>query len=374
MAFLFALAFCLSALPLMAEEAQDKKAPQANAPKADAFIVQERKDLPVTLTYPASVKAYNKIFVVSRVTGVLEKKTFKEGQKVSQGDTLYQIEDAIYKAKADAAKAALKMSEAVLRNAQSDWQRVQRLFEQKAVSQEKRDASLSAYEQGLASVSFAKATLRQAQIDLDYTKVKAPISGFAGLKLVDLGDLVSSNPPTKLLEITQNDKVYVEFSMPMSDYKRVRSGEFSTKNGSSIKVVLERDSVPLTKEGVVDYIDASTNAKTSIVKMRALFDNADNALMAGEFVRVATKNVMQKAVMTIPQKAVLQNPLGMIVFIEENGVVGVRPVVIGNVSGQNFVLAGGALKSGDKVLVNNFFRLKPGAPVSVDKILNQQGQ
>ena len=191
---------------------------------------------------------------------------------------------------------------------------------------------------------------------------------------MDLGDLVSSNPPTKLLEITQNDKVYVEFSMPMSDYKRVRSGEFSTKNGSSIKVVLERDSVPLTKEGVVDYIDASTNAKTSIVKMRALFDNADNALMAGEFVRVATKNVMQKAVMTIPQKAVLQNPLGMIVFIEENGVVGVRPVVIGNVSGQNFVLAGGALKSGDKVLVNNFFRLKPGAPVSVDKILNQQGQ
>jgi len=104
--------------------------------------------------------------------------------------------------------------------------------------------------------------------------------------------------------------------------------------------------------------------------MRAIFDNKDNFFFFFQFVRVVTKNIIQKNIITIPQKAVLQNPLGTIVFIEDHGHVGVRPVIIGNVSGDKFVVAGGPLRSGDKVIVNNFFRLKPGGKVVVDKIIN----
>ncbi|MCD6174082.1 MAG: efflux RND transporter periplasmic adaptor subunit [Sulfurimonas sp.] len=343
-------------------------------PKADIYVVPKPTVLPITLKYPATVKAYKKVQVVARALGILEKKDFIEGQAVNKGDTLYEIEDELYKARAEAAKASLEMSSASLNNATRNWNRIKKLFSQKAVSSEKRDNALSSYEQSLAAVSLAKAQLKQAQIDLGYTKVKAPISGITGLKQVDVGNLVSYDPPSKLVEITQKEKVFVEFSAPMSDYKKIKNHIWSIKDNAPIKVTLEVDGKLLKKEGVVDFIDVNTNNQTAIVKMRAIFDNKDGFLMHGQFVRVITNNIVQNNVITIPQKAVLQNPLGTIVFIEDHGHVGVRPVVVGNVSGDKFIIAGGPLKSGDKVIINNFFRLKPGGEVVVDKTINKQGK
>jgi len=140
-----------------------------------------------------------------------------------KGELLYEIEDDIYLAQLEAAKASLEISNANLNNATREWKRIKKLFSQKVVSIEHRDTSISAYEQALATVSLAKAELKQTQINLAYTKVKAPISGITGLKLLDIGDFVTNNPPSKLLEITQNDKVYVEFSAPMSDYKKIKN-------------------------------------------------------------------------------------------------------------------------------------------------------
>ncbi len=343
-------------------------------PKADVFVVPKPTVLPITLKYPAIVKAYKKVQVVARALGILEKKNFIEGQRVNKGDILYQIEDVTYKAQVDAAKASLKMSEASLDNATRNWKRVKKLFSQKVISQEKRDNALFAYEKSLASVSLAKAELQQTQINLAYTKVKAPIGGITGLKQVDVGDLVSNDPPTKLVEITQNDKVFVDFSVPMSDYKNIKNHLWSIKDNAPMKVQLEVDGKLLKKEGIVDYIDVNTNNQTGIVKMRAAFDNKNSYLMPGQFVRIITSNIIQKNVITVPQKAVLQNPLGTIVFIEDHGRVGVRPVILGNVSGDKFIVAGGPLKSGDRVIVNNFFRLKPGGKVVADKIINKQGK
>ena len=345
-------------------------APKMPTPKADIYVVPKPTVLPITLKYPATVKAYKKVQVVARALGILEKKDFIEGQAVNKGDLLYEIEDDIYKARVEAAKASLEMSSASLNNATRNWERVKKLFTQKALSSEKRDNSLASYEQSLAAQSLAKAQLKQAQIDLGYTKVKAPISGITSLKQVDVGNLVSYDPPSKLVEITQNDKVYVEFSAPMSDYKKIKNHIWSIKDNAPIKVTLEVDGKVLKKEGVVNFIDVNTNNQTAIVKMRAVFDNRDGYLMHGQFVRVVTNNNIQKNIITIPQKAVLQNPLGTIVFIEDHGHVGVRPVVVGNVSGDKFVVAGGPLRSGDRVIINNFFRLKPGGEVLVDKTIN----
>ncbi len=339
-------------------------------PKADIYVIPKPTVLPITLEYPGTVKAYKKVQVVARALGILEKKDFREGQAVKKGDLLYEIEDDIYKARVAAAKASLEMSSASLNNATRNWERVKKLFTQKAVSSEKRDNALASYAQSLAAQSLAKSQLKQARIDLAYTKVKAPISGIIGLKQVDVGNLVSNTPPTKLVEITQKDKVFVEFSAPMSDYIKIKNHIWSIKDNAPIKVTLEVDGKVLKKEGVVDFIDVNTNNQTAIVKMRAIFDNKDGFLMHGQFVRVVTNNIIQKNIITIPQKAVLQNPLGTIVFIEDHGHVGVRPVAVGNVSGDKFVVAGGPLKSGDKVIINNFFRLKPGGEVVVDKIIN----
>lgn len=364
------IALSLLTLPLVSQA----DAPKMATPKADIYIIPAPQDLPMILKYPAEIKSFRKVSVVSRVLGLLEKKYFIEGQEVKKGDLLYKIEDDIYAAKVDAAKASVQMNQAALENATKNWGRIEKLFLSKAVSAQLRDTSLFAYEQATAAFSLAKAQLHQASIDLEYTNVKAPINGTIGIKQVDIGDLVSSNPPTKLVEISANNPVFVEFSMPLSDYANIKNGIWSLPKDSKLQVYLEIDDKPSTKIGHVDFIDVNVNKATATLQLRAVVDNSDGYLMAGTFVRVILNDIVQKDVITIPQKAVLQNPLGTIVFVEEKGHVGVKPVVIGKETSDKYIVKGGPLQSGDKVIVNNFFRLKPGAEVEVDKTINQQGK
>ncbi len=364
------IAISLLSLPLVSQA----DAPKMPAPKADIYIIPAAQDLPIILKYPAEIKSLRQVSVFSRVLGLLEKKYFTEGQKVKDGDLLYKIEDDIYTAKVDAAKASVQMNQASLDNATKNWDRIKKLFLSKAVSAQTRDASLFAYDQATASFSLAKAQLHQASIDMEYTNVKAPISGTIGLKQVDIGDLVSSNPPTKLIEISTNNPVFVEFSIPMSDYRNIKNDIWSLPQDGKLKVSLEIDDKPSTKTGYVDFIDVNVNKATATVQFRAVVDNSDGYLMAGTFVRVILNDIVQKNVITIPQKAVLQNPLGTIVFVEEKGHVGVKPVIIGNETSDKYIVKGGPLQTGDKVIVNNFFRLKPGAEVVVDKTINEQGK
>jgi membrane fusion protein (multidrug efflux system) len=356
----------IQTLSLAAPEA--KKMP---IPKADIYIVPKSQNLPIDLKYPAQIKSFQNIKVVSRVLGVLESKHFKEGQKVNQGDLLFKIEENIYKAKVDAATASVQMGKASMDNASRNWERIKKLYKSRSVSDEKRDDALLAYEQATASYAMAKAQLAQAKIDFDFTSVKAPISGIVGLKKVDIGDFVTNTPPQELTTITQNEKVYIDFSMPLSDYKNIKSGLWSLPEDSKIAVNIEINNKPTPHNGVVDFIDVNINQNTSTVKMRAIVDNNESSLMPGNFVRVALNGIVQKDVITIPQKAVLQNPMGTIVFIENEGKAEVRPVVLGKESGDKYIVAGGPLQSGDRVIVNNFFKVKPGKPLTVDKIINQ---
>lgn len=364
------LSLCASSSLVMAAG----EPPKMPAPKADAYVVPQAQVLPVILKYPAEIKSFQNVKVVSRVLGVLEEKHFTEGQKVKQGDLLYKIEDSIYKAKVDQASASVKINESALDNATHNWERARTLYDAKALSQEKRDAALTTYEQAIGSLALSRAQLQQALIDFNYTRVKAPISGTVGIKKVDIGDLVSSNPPTTLVEITQNNKVFVEFSMPLSDYTNIKSNLWVIPKEGKLPVSLEIDNKPISKVGMVDFMDANVDKNTGTVKMRAIVENEDNLLLPGSFIRIVLNDVVQTNVITIPQKAVLQNPMGKIVFIEENGHVGVRPVVLGNETGDKYIVVGGPLKSGDKVITNNFFRLKPGGEVVIDKTINEQGK
>lgn len=341
------------------------------ATKADVYIVPEASIIAIDLKYPAQINSFKQAKVYSRILGVLEEKYFEEGKVVNKGDVLFKIEDNLYQAKLDAAEASVKMGEATLNNATRSWERIQKLYSSNAVTTEQRDSTLSAYQNALASLSVSKAQLTQAKIDLDYTKVKAPISGNIGLKTVDLGNLVTANPPMELVTISQNDKVYIDFSMPLSDYENLKSGLWTMPENGKLNVEINVNGQTNKQKGVVDFIDVNIDQKTSTVKMRAIVENKDYTLMPGSFARVTVKGIEQKNVITIPQKALLQNPLGTIVFVEKDGVATVKPVIVGNESGDKFIVAGGALQSGDKVIVNNFFRIKPGAAVAIDKTINK---
>lgn len=367
------IAISVVSLLMMPSIIQANEAPKITPPKADIYVVPKAKSLPIFLKYPAQIRSFQNIKVVSRVLGVLEKKYFKEGQKVQKGDLLYTIEDNTYKARVDAAEASVKISEASLNNATMNWNRIQKLFKSKSVSDERKDTAFSDYEQAVATLSLTKAQLMQAKIDYDYTKVKAPISGIVGLKQVDIGDLVTNTPPQELTSITQNEKVYIDFSMPLSDYANIKNGLWSLPTNNHVNVNIEINNKATPYNGMIDFIDVNINQNTSTVKMRAIVDNNDSFLMPGNFIRVVLNDIVQKDVITIPQKAVIQNPLGTIVFIEKDGKATVKPVVLGHETGDKYIVGGGPLESGDKVIVNNFFRVKPGADVQVDKIINEQG-
>ena len=345
-----------------------KKAP---APKADIYIVPEVSDLKINLKYPAQIKSFQNVDVYARVQGVLQEKLFTEGTQVTKGDLLFKIEDDIYKAKADASKASVEMAQATLNNATRNWERIKKLYKSKAVSVESRDTALSEYENALASLSMSKAQFQQAQIDLNYTSVRAPISGIAGMKKVDIGNFVKDDGDSVLVKITQNDQVFLDFSMPLSDYKNIQSGLWSLPIDSKIQVAVTLNNKTTEESGVVDFIDAVIDQNTSTVKMRAIIDNPIHTLIPGNFIRVTLNGIVQKDVITIPQKALLQNPMGTMVFVENNGIASVKPVKIGKETGNNYVVTGGPLKSGDRVIVNNFFKVKPGKALSVDKIINE---
>ncbi|MCW8838536.1 MAG: efflux RND transporter periplasmic adaptor subunit [Thiovulaceae bacterium] len=365
----FGLSILLAIMPIYALASEQKQS--MPPPKADVYIVPKAKDISIDLKYPAQVKSFQNVQVHSRVLGILEKKYFKEGQSVNKGDLLYKIEDQLYKAKVQAAKASVQMSKAVLNNATRNWERISKLYKSKSVSDEQKDNALSEYENALSALALAKAQLKQAQIDFNYTLVKAPISGVVGIKKVDIGDLVISTPPSELVSITQNDKVYIDFSMPLSDYMNIKKGLWSMPADGKIKVLINLDGKDIEQIGIVDFIDANINQATSTLKMRAIVNNIKHTLIPGSFIRVTLNGIIQKNVITIPQKALLQNPMGTIVFIEEEGKAAVRPVVVGKESADKYIVAGGMVKSGDKVIVNNFFRVKPGQPLIVDKIINK---
>jgi membrane fusion protein (multidrug efflux system) len=351
--------------------AAPEKGAKQPLPKVDVYVVPKAQDLALSLNYPAQVYAAKSVKVVARVSGVLEEKYFKEGSYFHKGDKLYKIEDTIYKAQVDASKASVAQAQATLDNATRNWKRVQKLFKKRAVSVETRDNNLAAYNQALAALALAKANLNQSQIDLDYTLVKAPISGIVGIKQVDIGDYVSAAVPTTLISITQNNSVNVEFSMPLRDFMKIKNGIWNLPKNNKAEISLQLDNKSVKKIGVIDFIDVNADKDTSTVKIRAVVDNSDGYLMPGSFIRIGTNDIYEKSIIVIPQKAVLQNPLGTVVFVEDKGVVAVRPVKIGNESADKFVITGGALKSGEKVIINNFFRIKPGSKVSVDKIINQ---
>ena len=355
----------LLANPLCAETA-------APAPHADAHIVKAADRSEVVLTYPARLQSLRSATVVSRVTGVLQKKHYTEGGPVKAGDPLYSIEPDLYAAAVREQKAEVALQKAKLQKAERDWNRAQALYKDSAISIQQHDAALSDYETAKAEVNAATAQLNTRELELGYTKVTAPVSGIAGIKQTDLGNVV--NPGTPLVTITQTDPIYALFSIPSEDLQKARiadkEGRWSWGKKGRLQAKIDVAGVRVT--GDIDYIAPAADTRTGSVDARARFDNKDNLLLPGAFGRITVEGIVRKNVIMIPQKAVLQNPKGTIVFVVKEGKAAVRPIVLGDPVGNSYIVLKG-LENGDEVIVNNFFRVKPGQPVIIDKTVDAEG-
>jgi len=353
-------------MPLFVFAADSGHKPQA-LPVTATTVNQE--NVPVYADYSARAQAAQQVNVYARVSGILQKKFFTEGQEVKVGQLLYKIDDRKYRALVLKAKAQVNVAKANLHQAQREYDRVKGLYKNKAVSAQEVDTALSNLELAKANLEGQKAALNETQIDLDYTSVRAEISGIVGIKQQDIGSLVGSNSNnSQLTKITQLDLINVIFAIPDSDYiqqkKEIQQGKLKSlaKSQWLAQIINNKDEVVAT--GKIDYIDSNINSTTGSIEARAVFDNKTNLLIPGSFVRLRVTDSIRQNVYIVPKKSVIQMGGQSFVYKVTDGIANLVPVHLGGEQGHNWLVDSG-LSNGDAVVTNNLIKLRPKTPVSI---------
>ena len=346
----------------------------ADAPPAPEVVVETVKveALPLEFEYSARTAGFREVQVRAQVSGILQERTYLEGSQVKQGQVMFRIDPRIYEAALSRAKGALAQEQARYRQTERNLKRIRELQKKGFASESELDNAVSNFEQSKANIQAAQAEMLSKQIDLDYTTVKAPISGITSKETVSEGSLmVAGDPNASLLSnITQLDPIYVNFAAPDSDVESVRSG---LQNGSlvlpedgkmSVTITLGDGSVyPL--EGKVDFTDSLVDRGTGTVSVRAVAPNPEQHLLPGQFVRVQVKGLSLPNAMTLPERAIAQGPGGTFVFVvDEGGLARKRQVTTGHTAKGRWVIISG-VSAGERVIVEGLPKVRPDSPVKV---------
>lgn len=306
--------------------------------------------------------------VRARVPGVLQKRLYKEGSMVKEGQLLVQIDPAPYRAQLAVATANVEQAEAAATNAKVTASRNRELSKQSLVSRRELDDAEAAERSTAAALSAARAQLQTARINLGYANVTAPISGRASQLRVLEGTLVGQGEPTLLTTIEQVDPIYVYFDQPASEFERLQraqaSGAIDIAHGNAAEVrVLRGDGTEYPQVGTLDFSDYSVNASTGAVAFRGRVPNPDRLLLPGMYVTVRVTAGVLKSGFQVPQLAVQRDNQGAFVLVAgpQGDVVAKRVDVVSSV-GSNWVLGGG-LADGDQVIVSGLQMARPGMKV-----------
>lgn len=305
----------------------------------------------MTQDLPGRLEAVRTAQVRARVEGVVERRLFEEGSDVAAGKSLYLIDPRTYQAAAAAAEADVAVARLTV-------DRYRPLLEIKAVSQQE-------FDQAMAALKQAEATLIKAKLDLENANVLAPISGRIGRSAVTEGALVGKGDATLLATIEQLDPIYVNFTQSGSDVMRlqqaIKSGRLKRAEGSRVQLILEDGSI-YAQPGRMMFSDLAVDPNTGTIQMRAQFPNPGRQLLPGTFLRVRVPQAEAEGVVKVPQQAVQANPQGQFVMIVDGeGKVVVRPVKTGSMAGPDWILNEG-LKGGEQVIVSGLQKVRPGAP------------
>ncbi|MDY6816606.1 MAG: efflux RND transporter periplasmic adaptor subunit [Pseudomonadota bacterium] len=355
----------------------DQAGASGSAPPPPEVGVVELQPRQVTLSMelPGRTAAYRISELRPQVTGILQERFFKQGAAVNAGDVLYRIDPKRYQAAYDTAQAELERARAELRQAQREWARSSDLFEKNAVSKRQRDEALSALESARANVSRSEAMVETARIELEYTEVKAPISGRTGPTLFTEGALVTANQTQPLARLVQLDPMYVDIQLPVDKLRQIRSslskgtGAQSGSDQAELVLLLE-DGSAYPHRGRVDVTDVTVNQSTSSVSLRGVFPNPDEDLLPGMYVRVRlTEEVRENAILA-PQQGVTRNPQGEAtgLLVNTEGKVVSRQLETSRAVGAFWLVEKG-LEPGDRLIVSGLQKVRPGAeakPVPAD--------
>jgi multidrug efflux system membrane fusion protein len=320
------------------------------------------EDVPVYLDGVGTVRALNTVTVRAQVDGKLTAVNFKEGQDVKAGDVLAEIDPAIYKAQYDQAVAKKAQDEAQLANAKIDLARYEQLATARAGSAQQADTQRAMVAQLEALVKSDQAAIDNAQATLGYTKIIAPLSGRAGLRQVDPGNIVHASDATGVVVITQLQPIAVQFSLPQQQIVRVNA---AIAKGPLPVDVFGNDGRTVADTGMLTGLDNQVDQTTGTVKIKAEFPNAHYQLWPGQFVNVRLKVQTLEKATVVPTAAVQRGPAGTFVYvIGGDDVVTARTVTVTQQNEKDAVIASG-VAVGDRVVTTGFANLSEGAKVTV---------
>ena len=338
--------------------------PQATGPAPIVVTVTpvKRADFPLVLQSIGQVQAYNTVLVRARVDGQIMKIGFNEGQMVKKGDLLAQIDPRPFQAALDQAVAKKAQDEANIANAKLDLTRFATLAKQDFATKQQLDTQNALVLQLTASIAADAAAIDAAKTQLDYTTIKAPISGRAGFRLIDEGNLVNAGQQTGIVSIAQLRPISVIFAEPQEHVLRINE---ELAAGSPQVTVTDADGKKLAT-GRLSISDNQVELATGTIRLKAEFDNKDNALWPGLAVTTGLQLGVEKGVLIVPTEVVQHGQNGLYVFIIDNqNRAQVRQVKVAHQDTTTAVVSDG-LKEGDRVVTSGEFLLQPGSIVSVD--------
>ena len=338
--------------------------PPAQPPLTAAVMTAQVTPLPQEVEVSGQVDGTREVEVRARVTGILLTQSYREGESVKSGDVLFKIDPAPYEIALSLAKAQFAQEQARAEQATSEAKRQAALLSQNAASaKEAGDAQLLA-DSATAAKEVATAKVKSAELDLSYCEVRAPIDGYAGRLQRSEGSLVTPGADGLLTTLVQRDKVWVRFGISEQEFTRVFAGDAAIANQAKVTVILP-NGTRSSELGKVNFVSAQVDPRLGTIQMRAEFDNASNTLIPGQFVRVDLLGQTITNAVTIPASCLMQSSQGRFVYIlNAEGKAQVAPIQIAQIHAGDAIVSAG-LKAGDRVIIDNVQKIRPGNPVQV---------
>ncbi len=317
-------------------------------------------DVPVLLHGIGTVQAFNAITVRSRVDGPIVSVDFTEGQEVEAGAPLFQIDPKPYEAALAQAKAAKAKDVAALEAAQDDLDRDSKLIGRGIQTRQNYDRQIAQVGQLTASIAGDEAQITAAQLNLDYTRIRAPIAGRLGARLVDIGNLVRASDGTALVKMTQVRPIFVSFTLPQENVDEIRQQQ---SKAPLVVQAYSGDNTRTLAQGQLTLIDNAIDGATGTILLKAQFANDDERLWPGEFVNVRVILSVRHAVPTVPSQALEEGPDGYVLYVVDAGdTVHRKSVKVAAVQDGIAVVSEG-LSPGERIVVSGQFRLTEGARI-----------
>jgi len=365
-AWLPAVALALAAGCSKEKPAAERPPPQVVVMTLEAATVQQ------PISFVAQTESSQRVDIVARVSGFLDKIAYQEGELVKEGQLLFQIDPKPFRAQLDAARGELLAQEARFATAKANLERVKPLAEQDALSRADLDRAQGDYDAANAAVYAAGAKLREAEINLGYTTIRSPVTGLASRSQQRQGTYINAMGDTaQLTYVVALDPVWVNFSVSQNQMARINAdalaGRVTMPADQKFQVTVTlSDGTAYPEKGSISFADPSFNQDTGSFLVRAVLPNPQRSLRPGMFVTARVEGLTRPGAIVVPQLAVQQGSNGHLVYVvKSDNTAELRPVVVGDYLGEKNIVIVDGLKSGERVVIDGVLKVVPGKPVQI---------